>query len=159
NLRAGERVYPNVSTIPGTSDAGVQPLSDGISLLTGYDLHLFNEGSHFRLYEKLGAHPFTVDGIAGTYFAVWAPNAAEVLVIGDFNGWDRTAHPMRPRERSGIWECFIAGVGTGDLYKYHIVSQHGGYRVDKGDPFAVHWEVPPRTASVVWPLDYQWGDA
>src|SRR4051812_16018704 len=91
----------------------------GTSLLGSQDLHLFNEGSHVRLYQKLGAHLRTIDGVQGTYFAVWAPAAEYVSVIGDFNYWDRGTHPLRPRESSGIWEGFIPGLGKGTIYKYH----------------------------------------
>jgi 1,4-alpha-glucan branching enzyme len=132
--------------------------SQAASLLTSHDLYLFNEGTHYRLYEKLGAHPLTVQGIAGTYFAVWAPAAEQVSVIGDFNGWRPGLHELRPRESSGIWEGFVPGVGTGACYKYHIVSRYHGYRVDKADPFAFRSEPPPRTASLVWDLEYAWGD-
>jgi 1,4-alpha-glucan branching enzyme len=131
----------------------------GVSRLTDYDVYLFREGKHFRLYEKLGAHPMEVDGTAGTLFAVWAPNAERVSVIGDFNGWDPETHPLAPRwDGSGIWEGFIPGVGHGSLYKYHIVSRYGGYSVDKGDPLAFFWETPPGTASIVWDLRYDWRD-
>ena len=128
------------------------------SCLSDDDIYLFNEGNHFHLYEKLGSHPNQAQGQQGTHFAVWAPDARSVHVVGDFNGWDNTAHPLRPHARSGIWEGFIAGVGKGSIYKYHVASRHGGYRADKADPFAFHHETPPRTASVVWDLDYQWGD-
>jgi 1,4-alpha-glucan branching enzyme len=126
--------------------------------LSEQDLYLFNEGSHLRLYEKLGAHPGTRGGVAGTHFAVWAPNADSVSVIGDFNGWDRSRHPLRTRASSGIWEGFVPGVETGAHYKYHVVSRVGGFAVDKADPFAFHAEAPPRTASTVWSLDYEWMD-
>jgi 1,4-alpha-glucan branching enzyme len=129
-----------------------------IKHLTDDDLYLFNEGSHFRLYEKLGAHLLTVEGVEGTYFSVWAPNAEQVAVVGDFNGWDTSSHPLRPLGQSGIWQGFISGGTKGMIYKYHIVSRHDGYRVDKADPFAFYSEVPPRTGSVVWDLDYDWGD-
>jgi 1,4-alpha-glucan branching enzyme len=138
--------------------ATTQMVSPEVSLLTEDDLYLFNEGSHFRLYEKLGSHPLTIDGQEGTYFAVWAPDARRVFVIGDFNGWDRTSHPLQPRGQSGIWEGFVPGVGKSAIYKYHIASRYKGYRVDKADPFAVHCETPPKTASVVWELGYDWGD-
>ncbi|MEM2865932.1 MAG: 1,4-alpha-glucan branching protein GlgB [Candidatus Hadarchaeales archaeon] len=125
------------------------------SPLTDYDIYLFRKGEHFRLYRKLGAH--LVDG--GAHFAVWAPNAEYVSVIGSFNGWDPGASPLRPREDgSGIWEGFVEGVRKGDLYKYRILSRYGGHAADKADPFAFLGEVPPRTASVVWELDYEWGD-
>ncbi|MEB2344502.1 MAG: 1,4-alpha-glucan branching protein GlgB [Deltaproteobacteria bacterium] len=128
------------------------------SALSDQDLHLFNEGSHLRLHEKLGAHPCVAGGVRGTRFAVWAPNAEAVSVSGDWNGWDRGRDRLRPRGSSGIWEGFVAGVGPGAVYKYHLRSRERGYRVDKADPFAFHHEVPPRTASVVWELDYAWGD-
>jgi len=134
------------------------PVSYDVTLLTEDDLYLFNEGNHFRLYEKLGAHLLTVDGVEGTYFAVWAPDAEQVFIIGDFNGWDRTSHQLCPRGRSGIWEGFIPGLSKGTLYKYYIRSRYNGYRVDKADPFAFYSEVPHRTASIVWDLDYEWGD-
>ncbi|MDR7435714.1 MAG: 1,4-alpha-glucan branching protein GlgB [Armatimonadota bacterium] len=129
-----------------------------VSLLSEDDLHLFNEGTHFRLYEKLGAHPLEVEGVSGTYFAIWAPNAERVFVMGDFNGWEKTTHPLQPRGQSGIWEGFIPGIGHGSRYKYHIVSRYRAYRVDKADPFGFFHEIPPRTASIVWDLTYPWGD-
>ncbi|HEY8506923.1 MAG TPA: 1,4-alpha-glucan branching protein GlgB [Steroidobacteraceae bacterium] len=133
-------------------------------MLTEQDIYLFREGTHFRAYEKLGAHPTVVrdehgNESAGTWFGVWAPNAASVSVVGDFNGWQPDAHPMEPRpDGSGIWSTFVPGVKHGALYKYHIVSRHRGYRVDKADPFAFFNEQPPRTASIVWDLSYEWGD-
>jgi len=129
-----------------------------VTLFTGDDTYLFNEGSHYRLHQKLGAHPLSVDGVDGTYFAVWAPDARQVFVMGDFNGWDKTCHPLCSRGQSGIWDGFVPGVGKGALYKYHIVSRYRGYRVDKADPFAVYNEVPSNTSSIVWELDYTWGD-
>jgi 1,4-alpha-glucan branching enzyme len=130
-----------------------------VNLLTEHDIFLFKEGTHGRLYQKLGSHLLTVDGIQGTHFAVWAPNAERVSVIGDFNRWDRHAHPLRAREDgSGIWEGFIPAVRQGALYKYRIASRYQGYQVDKGDPFAFRWELPPQTAAQVWDLDYSWGD-
>jgi 1,4-alpha-glucan branching enzyme len=129
------------------------------TLLTDEDLYLFNEGSHFRLYEKLGAHSLTTARGDGTYFAVWAPNAEWVFVTGDFNRWDKASHPLRSRGQSGIWEGFVPGVVTGDLYKYHIVSRYDGYSANKSDPLGIYHEVPPRTASIVWNLDYTWHDA
>jgi 1,4-alpha-glucan branching enzyme len=126
--------------------------------LSDNDLHYFNEGTHSRLYEKLGAHPLTVDEAQGTYFAVWAPNAGQVCVIGDFNGWHKDSHAMQPRGQSGIWERFIPAIGEGTTYKYHIVSRHGGYCVDKADPFGFYHETPPKTASIVRSLWYNWSD-
>jgi len=128
------------------------------SLLTDLDIYLFKQGSDFRLYEKLGSHGITVDGVTGTCFAVWAPNAAAVSVIGDFNQWNATVNPLYLRgDDSGIWEGFIADVTVGALYKYRLVSRDGNV-VDKGDPFALCWEIPPLTASRVWELDYAWND-
>jgi 1,4-alpha-glucan branching enzyme len=128
------------------------------SLLTDDDLYLFNEGSWLRAYEKLGAHLVQYDEERGVYFAVWAPNARSVSVIGDFNGWTPGRHPLRPRGSSGIWEGFVPGLGAGVLYKYHVQSQYRGYQVQKADPYGFYHETPPRTASVVWSLDYEWGD-
>jgi 1,4-alpha-glucan branching enzyme len=137
----------------------IKAAQKGVSLLTEHDIYLFKEGRHSRLHDKLGAHAHTVKGVAGVYFAVWAPNAERVAVVGDFNGWRAAAHPLFPRQDdSGIWEGFIPGVTHGTHYKYHLTSRHGNYQVEKTDPFAVRTEVPPRTASVVWGLDYQWGD-
>ena len=140
------------------SEARTPPVSSGVTLLTEDDLYLFNEGSHFRLYEKLGAHPLAIDGQEGTYFAVWAPDAEQVFVMGDFNGWDKASHPLSPRGRSGLWEGFVPGVGKGAIYKYRIASRHRGYKVGKADPFAFYSEAPPKTASIVWDLEYAWGD-
>ncbi|HEX5515709.1 MAG TPA: 1,4-alpha-glucan branching protein GlgB [Gammaproteobacteria bacterium] len=129
------------------------------TLLTDLDVHLFAEGSHYRLYEKLGAHPLHPPA-GGVHFGVWAPNAAEVAVIGDFNDWGPTAHPLdQIHAGSGIWEGTVAGAKIGQRYKYRIVSRHAGYTVEKADPYAFHAERPPRTASIVWELDYDWGDA
>jgi 1,4-alpha-glucan branching enzyme len=130
-----------------------------VSLLTPQDLYLFNEGRHSRAYDKLGAHLTTAENEQGTCFSVWAPNAREVSVIGSFNRWDPRAHPLSPRGSSGIWEGFIPGADKGSLYKFHIVSRHHGHIVDKADPFGILHEKPPRTASVVWDLEYQWSDA
>jgi 1,4-alpha-glucan branching enzyme len=131
----------------------------GPSLLTDHDIYLFKEGSHFSLYDKLGAHPFVHQGVKGTLFAVWAPEADRVSVIGEFNSWHKGSHPLSARwDGSGIWEGFIPGIEAGAFYKYHVVSRHAGYRADKGDPFAFSWEAPPRTASIVCDLKYQWKD-
>ena len=129
-----------------------------MSLLTDHDLYLFNEGSHLKLYERLGSHTRVVDGTEGTNFAVWAPDAEKVYVMGAFNGWNKTSHPLYPRGQSGIWEGFVPQVGQGDAYKYHVESRYHGYKVDKADPFAFHAETPPHTASIVWNLDYEWHD-
>ena len=128
-----------------------------ISLLNDDDLYLFNQGSHFRLYEKLGAHLIAGEN-TGTYFAVWAPDAEQVFVLGDFNQWHRDSHALMPKGQSGIWEGFFSDMGKGALYKYRIVSRFNGYRVDKADPLSIFNEVPPKTASIVWDLDYAWND-
>ncbi len=130
-----------------------------VTLLTDEDLYLFNEGNHYRLYEKLGSHFLTDGGEEGTLFAVWAPNASGVFVTGSFNGWDTRSHPLRSKGSSGIWEGFVPGVPRGTVYKYHVVSRENGYRYDKADPFAFHAEVAPDTGSVVWDLWYDWEDA
>ncbi len=128
------------------------------SLLTEYDLHLFNEGNHFHLHDKLGAHLRERNGVSGTQFAVWAPNARYVSVVGDWNEWDRGRDPLVRRADTGIWEGFLAGVGKGAVYKFHIASGANDYQVEKADPQGFLHEVPPRTASIVWDLDYEWGD-
>jgi 1,4-alpha-glucan branching enzyme len=130
----------------------------GSVLLTSFDLHLFNEGKHNRLYHKLGAHLTEIDGYPGTYFAVWAPDAERLSVVGDFNGWNSDSNPMTPRGDSGVWECFIRGLGKGSIYKYHLRSRFHMYQVNKADPYGFHHETPPRTGSIVWGLDYKWGD-
>ena len=127
--------------------------------LTDHDIFLFKEGTHARLSEKLGAHLITLDGREGVHFAVWAPNAAAVTVMGDFNGWDKIAHPLAARrDGSGVWEGIVPGIGHGECYKYHIVSRDRSYEVDKADPCGVFSEVPPRTGSRVWDLAYTWND-
>ncbi|MDE3231619.1 MAG: 1,4-alpha-glucan branching enzyme, partial [Chloroflexota bacterium] len=127
-------------------------------LLSDYDLYLIGEGTHQELYERLGAHPHNLNGVDGVAFAVWAPNARRVSVVGDFNGWDERTHPMRMRS-NGIWELFIPGVAVGALYKYAVLSWNNDYRVLKADPFAFTAEVRPGTASRVWDLGgYVWGD-
>jgi 1,4-alpha-glucan branching enzyme len=143
------------------SNEGSQPTQTvryDVSLLDAGDLHLFNEGTHYRLYNKLGAHPMERDGVRGTYFAVWAPNAESVYAIGDFNGWNKRSHPLQCKDMSGIWEGFVPDIATGAIYKFHIVSRHHGYSADKADPFAVHAETPPKTGSLVWDTEYAWGD-
>jgi 1,4-alpha-glucan branching enzyme len=132
--------------------------SDEMTLMSHEDVYLFNEGSHFHLYRKLGAHPVIRNGMAGTWFSVWAPDAEQVSVIGAFNDWKKGAHPLCRREKSGIWEGFLPGVVKGTLYKFHIRSRFNGYEVEKTDPFAFFNEIPPKTASIVWDLDYTWRD-
>jgi 1,4-alpha-glucan branching enzyme len=127
-------------------------------LLTEQDLYLFNEGSHYRIYDKMGAHLAEHNGQQGAVFSVWAPNARSVSVVGSFNDWNPKAHALNPRGSSGIWEGFVPGVAHGALYKFHIESRQQGYRVDKADPVGLLHETPPRTASVVWDLGYEWHD-
>ncbi|HZO16898.1 MAG TPA: 1,4-alpha-glucan branching protein GlgB, partial [Polyangiaceae bacterium] len=127
-------------------------------LLGEQDLHLFNEGTHRRAWQKLGAHLIEHDGKRGASFAVWAPSAERVSVVGDFNDWSSNAHPLSPCGHSGIWAGFVPGVEKGQRYKYRIVSRHEGYQVDKADPYGFRHEMPPATGSVVWDLDYQWSD-
>lgn len=130
------------------------------SLFTDFDINLFKSGKHFRLYEKLGAHVTEHNGQSGTYFAVWAPNAKKVSVVGDFNYWNPDEHILQVRwDSSGIWEGFIPGVRQGHIYKYKIYSNEYDQILEKGDPFALLWEVPPKTASVVWDLHYDWQDS
>ncbi len=128
------------------------------SLFGEQDLHLFNEGTHLHLYQKLGAHPLTRGQAAGTHFAVWAPNAERVSVIGEWNGWDKGRSPLHALAGSGIWEGFLPGVGSGDVYKYHVASKLGGHAMDKADPVGFLHEPSPRTGSVVCDLAYDWGD-
>ncbi len=129
------------------------------SILSHEDIRLFKEGRHFRLYERLGARILFRDGVQGGYFAVWAPGAERVSVIGEFNNWDRASHALLMRDDgSGIWEGFIESVPDGALYKYHIVSISHSYAADKSDPFAFACELPPGTASRVWDVGYSWGD-
>jgi 1,4-alpha-glucan branching enzyme len=145
--------------MPDTIATSAVTVRYNVSRLTEHDIYLFKQGRHFRLYNKLGAHLVTADGEEGTLFAVWAPNAAAVSVIGDFNNWRPGVHPLRVREDgSGIWEGFVAGAGRGMRYKYRLRSREKGFEVSKGDPFALRWEQPPQTASVIWALDYEWND-
>jgi 1,4-alpha-glucan branching enzyme len=129
------------------------------SLLTDDDLYLFNEGTHHRLYEKMGSHLIERNGQKGAQFAVWAPNAERVSVVGSFNDWNKQSHPLQSRGESGVWEGFIPDIGQGTIYKYHIESRYEGYQADKADPFAVHHETSPKTASIVWETAYQWSDS
>ena len=129
------------------------------SLFTEFDIDLFKAGKHFRLYEKLGAHPIELDGVKGVYFAVWAPSAQSVSVVGDFNYWIAGNHELYVRwDASGIWEGFIPNITKGTTYKYKIQSSNNGIVTEKADPFAFYCEKPPHTASVIWDLDYQWDD-
>lgn len=128
-------------------------------MLTDYDLHLLAEGTHWRSYERLGAHQRTIDGVTGVNFAVWAPNAESIAVVGEFNMWDRRSHAMRKHIPSGVWELFIPGASVGTQYKF-AVKKRGGHVVEKCDPYGFFAEVPPRTANIVADLDsYQWSDS
>jgi len=128
------------------------------SLFTEFDIHLFKQGKHYRLFEKLGAHLMEFDKQPGVLFAVWAPNAIEVSVVGDFNHWNSSEHPLNSRwDGTGIWEGFIPNLPKGTHYKFSIKTKDGR-RIEKGDPFAKFWELPPRTASIVWDEEYDWKD-
>lgn len=134
------------------------PYSFG-QVLSDYDLHLFGEGTNYRAYEKLGAHPITLNGVHGVHFAVWAPNARRVSVIGDFNRWDARTHTMRSLVPSGIWEIFVPGIGDGEIYKFDIKSKVHQYRAVKADPYGFRFEYRPKSASIVFdPNKYHWSD-
>jgi 1,4-alpha-glucan branching enzyme len=131
---------------------------ESFSLFTDFDIALFKAGKHYMLYEKLGAYFIDREGITGTYFAVWAPNAIRVTLIGDFNGWNKNSHVLNIRwDSSGIWELFVPEIGTGAHYKYCITS-HNGYQVEKADPYGVYMEAPPKTSSIVWKTQFDWTD-
>ncbi|MCC6980357.1 MAG: 1,4-alpha-glucan branching protein GlgB [Candidatus Melainabacteria bacterium] len=133
-------------------------LKDSAPVITDFDLHLFGEGTNYKIYEKMGAHKAVVNGKEGTHFAVWAPNANSVSVIGDFNKWDPSANKMSVMSSSGVWTLFIPGLAEGTLYKYHISSDAAG-GTEKTDPFGFFSEVRPKTASIVYDLDkYKWND-
>ncbi|MEJ2542385.1 MAG: 1,4-alpha-glucan branching enzyme, partial [Gemmatimonadota bacterium] len=143
---------------PGREIPAGPPRSVSNLSLTDDDLYWFGEGNHYRLYQKMGAHPDRDGDVDGVRFAVWAPEARSVHVMGDFNGWSKGDHPLAPRGVSGIWTGFIPGVGRGESYKYHIHSNLRDYRVDKADPFAFFSRTAPENTSVVWKLDYEWKD-
>lgn len=127
--------------------------------LSDQDLFLFNEGNEHRIYEKLGAHLRTIDGVPGVSFAVWAPAAARVSLVGNFNSWDGRYHPMRPLGASGVWELFVPGLGEGELYKFEIRDQRGHIRL-KTDPYGTYFEPPPNNAAIVFnPRKFTWNDA
>ncbi|MCI0705522.1 MAG: 1,4-alpha-glucan branching protein GlgB [Planctomycetia bacterium] len=156
----------HIGESPGYRPFGTEPpraSAPGASQFTEHgwfgpqDLYLFNEGSHLRLYDKLGSHPATVNGVEGYHFAVWAPNADYVSVVGDFNSWDRGKNPLQPLGSSGVWGGFIAGAKSGLCYKYHIAAP-GGFTAEKTDPFAFTCEIPPKSAAVTWDLAYSWND-
>ena len=128
-------------------------------VLTDFDLHLLGEGTHYRNFDRLGAHLRTHEGVKGVDFAVWAPNALRVSVVGDFNHWDGRRHPMRNMGATGIWELFIPELCQGEVYKYEIRSRHNDYLVKKSDPYGFSAELRPKTASVVWDVTkFSWGD-
>lgn len=128
--------------------------------LTDFDIYLFKEGTHYRIWEKLGAHILEIDGVKGVSFAVWAPNAKRVSVVGDFNNWDGTRHPMKMINNSGVWEIFIPNIGEGSLYKFELESKYSEYKELKSDPFAFFFERRPGNASIVYDIDnkYVWND-
>jgi 1,4-alpha-glucan branching enzyme len=129
------------------------------SLISDHDIYLFREASHYKLYDKMGAHIVEHNGEQGTFFAVWAPNAEYVSVIGDFNDWNGESHPLNVRgDESGIWEGFIPGIGKGTVYKYNIRSRFLGYSSERADPYGSLYETPPKTGSVVWDAQYKWND-
>ncbi|MEI6670004.1 MAG: 1,4-alpha-glucan branching protein GlgB [Acidobacteriota bacterium] len=128
------------------------------TLLSDLDVHLFNEGTHYRIHDKLGAHAATFDAVAGLHFAVWAPNARGVRVVGDFNAWTGDAHVMQMVGRSGIWALFVPGLGMGEKYKYEVHGADGAVTL-KADPYALRFEVPPRSATIAWDVtDFEWHD-
>ncbi len=154
----GLRYHFEGETYAGLPESFADPYAFG-PLLTEYDLYLFSEGHNSQAYRKLGAHPREVDGVRGVNFAVWAPNAYRVSVIGDFNGWDARVHPMREHVPAGVWELFIPGVEIGARYKFDIRSRVEGYHTEKTDPYGLLAEMRPRTASIVTDLEtYAWGD-
>lgn len=142
------------------SEMSIGAIRHDVSPLSDFDIYLFKEGTHGKAYSKLGSHCMEANGLKGTYFAVWAPNAEKISVIGDFNAWNDNSHPLAVRwDGSGIWEGFIPGVCQGELYKYAITSRFGNYREEKSDPYAYYWEIAPNTASRVWDLSYEWEDS
>ncbi|HYU74529.1 MAG TPA: 1,4-alpha-glucan branching protein GlgB [Ktedonobacteraceae bacterium] len=148
---------PQQDDVPDNTSTTQQ---DTTSVFSDFDLYLFGQGKNYRIYEKMGAHVRTVNGVTGVHFAVWAPNALAVSVIGDFNNWQRGANPMQLRHRDlGVWECFVPGVQPGALYKYAIYSRFNNYAVEKTDPYGFATELRPRTASIVVDIhQHGWND-
>jgi 1,4-alpha-glucan branching enzyme len=141
--------------VPTPEFENVEPFS----LLTDFDIELFRSGKHYRLYEKMGSHVVENQGVVGTYFSVWAPNASYLAVVGDFNSWDKGSHALKSRwDGSGIWEGWIPNIGNGEVYKYFIVNSNTNEEFEKGDPFATRWEESPKTASIIWDTWYEWED-
>ncbi len=152
--------YQLVINLPDARQYTVEDPYRFAPVLTEFDLHLFAEGNHFELYKKLGAHLVEHEGVRGVVFAVWAPSARRVSVIGDFNQWDQRRHPMRPRGATGVWELFVPDLQQGDKYKYDILTHQRDMRAVKSDPYGFAMEVRPNTASIVWDLSrYEWRDA
>src|SRR5439155_14020514 len=156
-LQTTGRIAKRVSPDAG-AQGGRPELAPGQPLLREQDANAFLQGRNYRAYKMLGAHLRTVAGEAGVHFAVWAPNAKLVQVIGDFNAWSKDGQAINLKSHSGIWHGFVPGVKEGALYKYHVISNWQNHASDKADPFALYGEAPPRTASVVWDLKYSWGD-
>jgi len=170
---AKKAVKPKAKVVPAEKTAPAKPVKakktdkvavadfkpvEPYSRFTDFDVALFQSGKHYKLYEKFGSHVFEFNGVVGTYFAVWAPNAQYISVIGNFNGWNRGSHQLYVRwDASGIWEGFIPNVGVGETYKYYIKSSTGE-DLEKSDPFALRWEVAPHTASIVADTFYEWKD-
>ncbi len=148
---------PQQDDVPNNTSTTQQ---DTTSIFSDFDLYLFGQGKNYRIYEKMGAHVRTVNGVTGVHFAVWAPNALAVSVIGDFNNWQRGANPMQLRHQDlGVWECFVPGVQPGALYKYAIYSRFNNYAVEKTDPYGFATELRPRTASIVVDIhQHGWND-
>jgi 1,4-alpha-glucan branching enzyme len=154
---AKKTVTTEVTPIQVIAETGLKAVVP-YSRFTDFDIDLFKSGKHFKLYEKLGSHVVEHEGVVGTYFAVWAPNAQYVAVIGNFNGWNSGSHSLNYRwDASGIWEGFIPNIGIGETYKYHVTASTGE-SLEKSDPFALRWELPPRTASIVADTYYEWKD-
>jgi 1,4-alpha-glucan branching enzyme len=160
-IKERTRIFPyrlRKTDYAGAKTLFVDPYSF-LPVLTDFDLHLIAEGTHYDQYEKLGAREMTVDGIEGVFFAVWAPNAIRVSVIGDFNAWDGRRHMMRVRGSTGVWEIFIPGLKEGTVYKFEVKSRYKGFLAQKADPYAFYSELRPKSASIVWNLGkYAWSD-
>ena len=142
--------------------ASMSSMSQGVlshTLFSDADIQNFQNGTHHQLYKLFGNHWLSLNGRGGTYFSVWAPNASEVSVVGNFNEWNPAQHPLFPRwDKSGIWEGFIPAVGKGEIYKYHIRDSQNSTHL-KSDPFANFQELRPRTASITWDLAYEWASS
>lgn len=157
-LEEGISTLNDVSALARDAHSTFKQKVIAYSRFSDFDILLFKEGNHFKLYEKFGSHVVNIDGITGTYFAVWAPNATYVSVTGNFNGWNNFSHSLLVRwDQSGIWEGFIPNIGNGEIYKYFIKSNTGA-ELEKADPFALKSELPPATASIVWDTWYEWND-